>query len=463
MNGWRCARRFGAISITAALTSFSFLSSPPAALAQSVPRGVQAGATMCACPGHHKPLGNNPNCEDACYGPRSSDSSIDHSGAEEAGRQARRWFDCKLLNKNCPVEQLSPVEQAHQQRLAEAYAANERGVQLYKNKEWAKAVTAFEEAVNKSPDDITIRRNLDNAQAALRDQEIELEGQRQAKASAARMQQSIQGLAQSFTVAPAAGGASGIAAGLDFDGRDAPNSPAPPNIAANSGGLAFSTSIAPAAPAAALSPDVRVVDARKVPSGLPRATENAIAVAYANAPAGVSDRVRKGFQAVMTSDWNVAKAWFQDALKLDPDNAALKRLATLTDATEVRKTQAAVVKNNGALPAKPVLPASDAELAKFFENFRNGTPFKPTDAVLKRVMNLSNQEFSRLLWTQLPTQADMDLLFDLSSAAPAARPAVGASAVLQLPTDDDLNLLFGPGLPPKPAPRKGPVPSNSRN
>lgn len=79
-----------------------------------------------------------------------------------------------------------------------------------------------------------------------------------------------------------------------------------------------------AAPNAATS----VVDARNVPSGLPKAWDDAIAAAYADAPPGVSDRVRKGFQAVMSRDWKVAKAWFEDALNRDPGNVGLRRLLT---------------------------------------------------------------------------------------------------------------------------------------
>ena len=77
--------------------------------------------------------------------------------------------------------------------------------------------------------------------------------------------------------------------------------------------------------------DPMVVDARNVPSGLPKAMDDAIAAVYANAPAGVRDRVRKGFQAVMEGDWNVAKAWFRDALNHDPGNAGLKSFVALTD------------------------------------------------------------------------------------------------------------------------------------
>ena len=52
---------------------------------------------------------------------------------------------------------------------------------------------------------------------------------------------------------------------------------------------------------------------------------------FYSAPAGVSDRVRKGFQAVMAHDWKVAKAWFEDALFLDPGNANLKSFIAIID------------------------------------------------------------------------------------------------------------------------------------
>ena len=82
----------------------------------------------------------------------------------------------------------------------------------------------------------------------------------------------------------------------------------------------------------ALEPgDPKVVDARNVPSDLPKGLDNAITSAYADAPPGVSDRVRKGFQAVMARDWKVAKAWFEDALNRDPSNASLKNMVKLTE------------------------------------------------------------------------------------------------------------------------------------
>ncbi len=70
-----------------------------------------------------------------------------------------------------------------------------------------------------------------------------------------------------------------------------------------------------------------VVDARDVPSGLPKS----VAEALPHSPAG--DRVRKGFQAIQDKDWKVASAWFQDALNHDPGNEGIIRLVDLAQFT----------------------------------------------------------------------------------------------------------------------------------
>jgi hypothetical protein len=85
--------------------------------------------------------------------------------------------------------------------------------------------------------------------------------------------------------------------------------------------------------------DTSVVDARNVPSGLPKAVDNAIAKAYASAPPGVAQRVSKGFQAAMVKDWKLAKVWFQDALRLDPNNANLKQLVATIDSPQQANTK----------------------------------------------------------------------------------------------------------------------------
>lgn len=66
--------------------------------------------------------------------------------------------------------------------------------------------------------------------------------------------------------------------------------------------------------------DSSVVDARNVPSGLPKAVEDSIP----NTPAG--HRTRKGLQAVALRDWKVALAWFQDALHQEPNNPEIQKL-----------------------------------------------------------------------------------------------------------------------------------------
>src|SRR5260370_29945684 len=74
-----------------------------------------------------------------------------------------------------------------------------------------------------------------------------------------------------------------------------------------------------------------VGDSRNVPTGLPKSIEAAIP----NTPAG--NRVRKGFEAIKDHDWNVARAWFQDALNHDPGNAGIQRLIDLADYTMKRE------------------------------------------------------------------------------------------------------------------------------
>ncbi len=85
---------------------------------------------------------------------------------------------------------------------------------------------------------------------------------------------------------------------------------------------------------AAQAPDLdpMVVDARNVPTGLPKSVEAEIP----DTPSG--RRVRKGFEAVMDHDWSVALAWFQDAHNHEPDNAGILRLIDLAEFTiECRK------------------------------------------------------------------------------------------------------------------------------
>lgn len=98
--------------------------------------------------------------------------------------------------------------------------------------------------------------------------------------------------------------------------------------------------------------DPMVVDARNVPTGLPKSVENSIP----NTPAG--NRIRKGFQAVMAHDWKVALAWFQDAHNQEPDNAGILRLIDLAEWTLYKGKRP----QPPASPRQPN-PADQAEIA----------------------------------------------------------------------------------------------------
>lgn len=306
-------------ALWAALGTVCFASAP--ALAQT---GRAAGPTMCACPGVHKPLGNNATCEEACYGSSSGGGSGDYSGAEEAGRQARRWVDCKLFGKGCPDQTDGRRDVGRD--------FNELGVQAYNKGDWTTAISLFQQALQNSPDDPVIRKNLANAQTNLANQQAReraekeaMERQRQNKVAADNMQQSIQNFAQTLNAAPVSGG-------LDFDLRDAPNSPSK----AGSGSLDFTASVAaPSRPS--VSGDPKVVDAR-VPRDGAHLTDQVPELK--NSPA--ADRISKGFQAVIKHDWLAALAWWQDALNRDPNNAALKRSVELAQwMVDKRKARAA--------------------------------------------------------------------------------------------------------------------------
>ena len=120
------------------------------------------------------------------------------------------------------------------------------------------------------------------------------------------------------------------------------------------------------AAAAACAGDPNVVNGCDVPSGLPPELDRAILDHYSSAPAGVSDRVRKAFQAVESRDWGVAKAWFDDALMRDPDNAGLKRLSALSASATTTVTQLPPRAGNEIYRLFPTLePMDDAAALNF--------------------------------------------------------------------------------------------------
>ena len=122
---------------------------------------------------------------------------------------------------NTTASQLSAAELAQQQRLSEAKTANQKGFDLYDSGDWANAVIAFQEAVDKNPENQTMKDNLDNAkqqlwvqqQEQLRIQREQLRIQ-QNKEAVVKMQQSVQTFTQTLNTVPPTGG-------LNFNGPNA--------------------------------------------------------------------------------------------------------------------------------------------------------------------------------------------------------------------------------------------------
>lgn len=230
----------------------------------------------------------------------------------------------------------SPAELAAkakaERELAEARALNDRAASAYAAGDFTVALALLEKASALAPNDATIADNLGKARAAL------AAARARDAAAVARVQQLVGDLARSL-------GSDVPTTGLSFSQAES---------AAVAGGLAFTP---PPNSGTALAGAPPPVDARGVTSGLPRATDDAIAGAFADAAPGVADRMRKGFQAVMTRDWSVATAWFEDAKLRDPANP---RIQALIDAVRARPTPKAGATAKKAPVRRPSVPRDPA-------------------------------------------------------------------------------------------------------
>jgi hypothetical protein len=172
------------------------------------------------------------------------------------------------------------------------------------------------------------------------------------------------------------------------------------------------------APTSSLDP--RVGDARNVPTGLPKS----VAAEIPATPAG--DRVRKGFQAIMDHDWNVAHAWFQDALNHDPGNAGIQRLIDLAEYTMKRANHP----HASTLPAKPVADTSEqdkealAALDQYMDDRMNADLAKSLD------------DFNR---NYLPKHPELLMPVKSSASAPTTKLAIGSATPERLPADRNPN------------------------
>jgi len=169
------------------------------------------------------------------------------------------------------------------------------------------AARYFQEALDKLPGDPTIQQNLQKAKDQIAAQKR--------KSEEAFNRDKLEALAQLKGISNTGDfGSDAELKGVGSTGlvlKGAPNS-------SDSAGLKTLLDV---------NTDTHVVDSRNVPTGLPKAVEAEIP----DTPAG--NRVRKGFEAIMDRDWNVAHAWFGDALNHDPGNAGIQRLIELAEYT----------------------------------------------------------------------------------------------------------------------------------
>src|SRR5688572_3672630 len=91
-----------------ALFAFFLLSIMIPSIARAQKR---VGEVMCACPGAHKPLGNAANCEEACYGRRSSPNSNSSDTRARDEARAREESEARAREE---------AEAAERERIAEA-------------------------------------------------------------------------------------------------------------------------------------------------------------------------------------------------------------------------------------------------------------------------------------------------------------------------------------------------------
>jgi tetratricopeptide (TPR) repeat protein len=272
---------------------------------------------------------------------------------------------------------------------AEARDLNQKGVDAYNSGNYDSARNLFQEALDKWPNNSTIAENLQKAKDQIAHQ-ADLKKQKQDEEFNRNKQEAL-------------GQLKGISTSGDFDSRtglkgagstdsglkDGPNSGA-------AGGLKTLPEV---------NTDPMVVDGRNVPSGLPKSVDDAIVSGYVGAPPGVSDRVRKAFQAISVHDWKVARAWFQDALNHDPDNAGLKRLVDLADFTETRYEIKA--RSTSSIPIKPSTNEDIPANADPRTYALTSTKTHTREAWVRFI----SQRYAQTGQLQLPKDSDIELIF----------------------------------------------------
>jgi len=106
-----------------------------------------------------------------------------------------------------------------------------------------------------------------------------------------------------------------------------------------------------------------------------------------------ADRIRKGFQALMTvpRDWPVALAWWQEALQRDPNNAALIRSVDLAQWMVDSRKRAASRQTTSTYPVIDAFMRGDAtDAIQLIEQAKKRNVIQ--DAEAERMTNIINKQ-----------------------------------------------------------------------
>lgn len=164
---------------------------------------------------------------------------------------------------------------------------------------------------------------------------------------------------------------------------------------------------APSRPAP--SNDSKVVDAR----GVPRDGADLLAKVPELRNSPEAERIRKGYQALVNRDWQLTLAWWRDALKRDPNNAALKRSVDLAQwmvdrQKEVRPGPVALFNAAGAAAKK----GDNQQALQLLQQIKKTNP-----AMAVRADRMIAEINKRIAALPLPGPDDIDLMFQSPYAA----------------------------------------------
>jgi tetratricopeptide (TPR) repeat protein len=255
-----------------------------------------------------------------------------------------------------------------------AHDLNEEANRAYGNGDFSRAISLYEKALQRWPENAQIAKNLQAARDADRAKREDQVRRRAEENHRVAMQRSLDGLSRVLgeTSADFDRGRRSVQVPVNSDleflmpstaptTRElellypglAPQRPtaadASPQITPNRTPASTELSFFPAAPEPARRPphtDTAVVDARVVQQGA-----ELIAQVPELAQSPAADRIRKGYQGVINHDWPVALVWWKEALQRDPNNKTLQESVKLAQwMVDWRKDPANLARTSKPVP-----------------------------------------------------------------------------------------------------------------